>query len=85
MAKDITDKHTVGSALAVTNMFVMLAGVIQPITGLLLRYVGIKQMVNGAPVYSIPAYHLALSIIPLSLMATMLMIGFVRETYKPKD
>jgi MFS family permease len=84
MAKEISDKHAVGSALAVTNMFVMMAGVIQPVTGYLLRYMGPSSIVNGAPIYGMGAYQVALAIIPISLLATMILVCFARETYKVK-
>lgn len=82
MAKEITDKYTVGSALAVTNMFVMVAGIIQPVTGYLLRYMGPSQIINGAPIYGPGAYHVALAIIPLSLVVTMILVFMAKETYQ---
>jgi len=82
MAKEITDKYTVGSALSVTNMFVMAAGIIQPITGYLLRYMGPSQVINGAPIYGPEAYHVALAIIPISLAITMILVFTAKETYQ---
>lgn len=85
MAKEISGKHAVGSALAVTNMIVMTSGIIQPITGYLLSYMGASSMLHGAPVYGLAAYKVALSIIPLSLLITMVLVVFTKETYKPKS
>jgi len=82
MAKEISDKHTIGSALAVTNMLVMTAGIIQPITGYLLRYMGPSNVINGVPIYGVPAYHVALAIIPVSLLITLILVLFTKETYK---
>lgn len=81
MAKEISGKHAVGSALAVTNMIVMTSGIIQPATGYLLRYMGATSIVHGAPVYGVAAYQVALSIIPLSLLLTMVLVVFAKETY----
>ena len=82
MAKEISDKRTVGSALAVTNMLVMMAGIIQPITGYLLRYMGPSNVINGVPIYGAPAYHVALAIIPVSLFITLILVSFTKETFK---
>ncbi|MEE3003446.1 MAG: MFS transporter [Pseudomonadota bacterium] len=84
MAKEATNRHSVGSALAVTNMLVMSAGVIQPATGYLLRYMGPSNFVNGAPIYGVEAYQIALAIIPISLLLTMILVLFAKETFQIK-
>jgi MFS family permease len=84
MAKAITDKHSVGTALAVVNMFVMLAGVIQPATGYLLRYVG-SNALQGGLIYSKYAYHVGLAIIPASLVLTIFLSFFLKDDFKNND
>jgi MFS family permease len=83
MAKAITDKHSVGSALALVNMFVMLAGVIQPITGYLLRHIGGNAM--QSLIYSKHAYHVALAIIPASLVLTIFLALLLKDDFKNSD
>ena len=84
MAKAITDRHSVGTALAVINMFVMLAGVIQPITGYLLRYVDASTL-QGSLIYSKHAYQVALAIIPGSLVLTIFLALFLKDDFKNSE
>lgn len=84
MAKAITDRHSVGTALAVINMFVMLAGIIQPVTGYLLRYVG-SNTVQTSLIYSKHAYQVALSIIPASLVLTIVLALSLKDDFKNSD
>ena len=81
MSKEISGKNSTGTAIAITNMMVMLAGVLQPISGYILRFIGSSKIVNGAPVYSLYAYKVALSIIPIALFITVVIAFFLKESY----
>jgi hypothetical protein len=70
-----------GTAIALTNMIVMIGGnVFQPIIGRLLDMEWQDTIVNGARVYSLHAYHVALSVLPICVVGAIFIMYFVRET-----
>jgi sugar phosphate permease len=70
-----------GTAIALTNMIVMIGGnVFQPIIGKLLDMEWKNVLVNGARVYPVHAYHIALSVLPICIVGAVIIMYFVRET-----
>jgi sugar phosphate permease len=70
-----------GTAIALTNMIVMIGGnVFQPIIGRLLDMEWKDSIVNGARVYPPHAYHVALSVLPICIVGAIFIMYFVRET-----
>ena len=64
------------------NMLNNLGGAaLQPIIGLILDKTWDGTLVNNTPLYSLENYHVALSIIPIVLAASIGVIPFIRETY----
>lgn len=71
-----------GVAVGFTNTFVMFAGVIaHPLVGWLLDYHWGGSMIDGVPLYTLADYRFALSILPISMIASLVLIQFVRETH----
>jgi len=71
-----------GTAIALTNMVVMLGGnVFQPVIGKLLDMTWSGTIVNGARVYSNTAYELALTVLPISILLAIVIMFFIRETH----
>jgi sugar phosphate permease len=72
-----------GTAVAVTNMLIMMGGVIfQPIVGKLLdMHTNSPIGANGLPVYSSADYTFALSVIPIGVALGIFLSIFLKETY----
>ena len=81
MSKEITDKRTVATAVSFTNMLVMFAGIMQPMVGYALRFVGPVKFIGGTPIYSAYAYKIALLFMPLSFVLSLFILLFIVETY----
>lgn len=71
-----------GLTLGLTNMTVMLSGVIfQPLIGLALDKAWNGKIEQGLPFYTLENWKLALSPIPLCLFLAFLLTYFIRETF----
>ncbi|OAI49410.1 hypothetical protein AYO45_02545 [Gammaproteobacteria bacterium SCGC AG-212-F23] len=72
-----------GTAVAVTNTLIMLGGMVfQPIVGQLLDKHAVNVvMQNGIPVYTASDYTYALSVVPIGLALTIILILFLKETH----
>lgn len=71
-----------GTAIAFTNLIVMLGGsIFQPSVGALLDSRWSGEIVNGALVYGAASYKLALSVLPISIGLAIIIMFFIRETY----
>jgi MFS family permease len=72
-----------GTAVAVTNMLIMLGGLIfQPVVGMLLDlHTSSPLSAAGLPVYSSGDYTFALSIVPLGVALGIILSVFLKETY----
>ncbi len=71
-----------GTAIALTNMIVMIGGnIFQPLIGKLLDMGWNNAMVDHARVYPVHAYQVALSIMPVSIFIAFILMFFIRETY----
>jgi sugar phosphate permease len=70
-----------GTAIALTNMVVMIGGnVFQPVIGKLLDSGWTGVLVNGARVYPVHAYQVALSVLPIGILLAFIVSLFIRET-----
>jgi MFS family permease len=71
-----------GTAVAVTNMLIMLGGAIfPPLVGKLLDLHSTAVGANGLPIYSSSDFNFALSIVPISVAIGILLSVFLKETY----
>lgn len=87
MGKELSDKRLAATAVSLINMIVMLSGVIfQPIIGILLDHHWSGQMMsNHLRLYSASDFRFAMSILPLSMLATFLLSFVIKETFqRPK-
>ncbi|MGB6976938.1 MAG: MFS transporter [Gammaproteobacteria bacterium] len=82
VGREISPLRSAGTAIALTNMFVMIGGVLfQPLIGKVLDMFWSGQMANGVRLYSSSNFQLALSILPLGLLLTVVISFFLRETH----
>jgi sugar phosphate permease len=82
VGREISPLRSAGTAVALTNMFVMIGGVLfQPLIGKVLDMFWSGQMADGIRVYSMGNFQLALSILPFGLLLTVVLSLFLRETY----
>ena len=78
MAEEIAPEGSAGTALALTNMLVMISGIIfQPLTGYLLN---MTHEING--IHQAADFQFALGYIPLAIISTLLVAYTTKETFK---
>lgn len=83
MAKEYSGATLSGTVFAATNMIVTLGGVIfQPLVGFLLDYLGDSTLISGTRIYSVMDYRVALSVIPASLILSIIIAFFLKN--KPR-
>jgi len=83
IARELTSSALAASALAFTNMLVMIGGVIlQPGIGYLLRLRWTGQEINHLPVYSLNDYQFAMLVIAVGACLAAVVVMFMRETYQ---
>lgn len=71
-----------GTAIALTNMIVMIGGnIFQPVIGKLLDMGWNQHLVDGARMYSAYDYQMALSVLPVSIFISIIITMLVRETF----
>jgi MFS family permease len=83
IGREISSSQAAGSAIAFTNMVVMLSGVIfQPLIGYVLDYLWNGQTARGVPAFTAGNYQIALMIIPLCLILSAIMSQYLlKETH----
>ena len=82
ICREVTHFKIAGTAIALTNMFVMIGGnLFQPVIGKLLDLGWSGATVDGTRVYSVFAYQTALSVMPIGILLAIIFIYFVRETH----
>jgi sugar phosphate permease len=82
ICREATSIKIAGTAIALTNMIVMLGGnLFQPIIGKLLDMSWTGALVDGARVYSPAAYQFALALMPVGIIIAIFVMFFVRETH----
>lgn len=81
IAREVSSKHISATAIALTNMFVMLGGVVfQPLFGIILDYFWQGTTFHDTPIYSLHGYQAALSILPAGLLLSALLVFFMKES-----
>ena len=80
---EISCSKSGGTAIALTNMFVMIGGaVLQPVVGMLLDYLWTGQLAeNGTRLVSAGGYQIAFTVLPFGLILTVILSMFLKETY----
>lgn len=82
LSKENNPAQASGTAVAVTNMLIMLGGLLfQPIVGKLLDLHSTIIGANGLPVYTSSDYTFALSVIPIGVALGIFVSAFLKETY----
>lgn len=82
LGKENNPSQISGTAVAATNMFIMVGGMIfPPIVGKLLDMHSTQIGANGLPVYTPDDYIFALSLIPIGVGLGIVLCLFLKETY----
>ena len=83
LGKENNSTKISGTAVAITNMFIMAGGLIfQPVIGKLIDFHASKVLgQNGLPIYVAGDYTFALSVIPIGFAIGTILTLFVKETY----
>lgn len=86
MGKENSGALLSGTVFAVVNMIVTLGGVVfQPLVGTFLDLSSQGKMLNHQHVYSIHDYQVALSVIPISLILSLIVTAFLKDRSRLKD
>lgn len=81
ICREASSAKITGTAVAMTNMLVMVGGnIFQPVMGKLLDSKWTGTMVEGARVYSPEAYQFAMSVLPIGMLLAIIIAFFIRET-----
>lgn len=82
VAKELCRQRYVATGLSFMNMVNMIGiAIAQPVIGAILDYCWAGELINTVRVYSISAYHIALSILPISLFLALIILPAIHETY----
>jgi sugar phosphate permease len=82
ICREVTHIKIAGTAIALTNMIVMLGGnLFQPLIGKFLDMGWAGEMLKGTRVYALHNYQWALGIIPLGMLLVVIAMVFIRETH----
>lgn len=82
ICREATPIKIAGTAIALTNTFVMVGGnLFQPVIGKLLDLGWQGAMVEGVRIYSPSAYQWALSVIPCCIAIAIVITFFMKETF----
>lgn len=92
VGRELAPGEAAGTAMAMTNMVVMLGGmVLAPVIGHLLDYslashlgqagVDVAVLTNVQKTYSVSDYQFALSVIPISIIIAAILTLFLKETH----
>lgn len=87
VVQDRNNPATVGTAIGINNMFVVVSGAIfQPIASMLLSSVWSGQKFQGVPVFSLQNYQVALAILPVIFVICWVIVRFwLKETFAKDD
>jgi len=82
LGRELSPPEASGSAIAVTNMIIMLGGFIcQPFVGVLLDMRATGRVYAGVPEYFASDYRYALSVIPIGMLLSAILACFLKETH----
>lgn len=80
MGKESSGAQLSGTVFAAINMIVTLGGVIfQPLVGKILDSFGDSIIIAGEHIYTVRDYQFALSILPISLLAVIILTFFIKD------
>lgn len=78
-------RFATGVAVGLTNMLVMSSGVIfEPLVGKLLTFAGKPVYDHGSMYYAVEDFQIALSVVPLSLLAAFILAFSIKEPVRKK-
>lgn len=81
IGRESSPKRIAGTAIALTNMLVMMGGVIfQPVVGWFLDLNWTGEMANGIRVYSAQDFQTAMLVLPAGILVSFIIMWFVRDT-----
>ncbi len=82
MIREITAPILAATAIGFMNSFDALIGAVSdPLTGSILDFFWKGQLRNGARVFSIGAYQISLSTLPIFLIISLVVAYFIKDTY----
>lgn len=82
ICREVSSMRIAGTAIALTNMIVMIGGsIFQPFVGSLLDKNWTGTLVDGARIYSPLAYEIALSVLPVGILLSIVLTFFIKETH----
>jgi MFS family permease len=82
IGREISSKNIAGTAVALTNMFIMMGGALfQPLIGVLLDARWSGKMEHGLSIYSLQDYRFALCVLPLGIIISIILSCFLKETH----
>ncbi len=82
VAKELCSKKYVATGLSFMNMMNMVGiALAQPIIGFILDKMWQGEIVDRVRVYPIEAYHVALSLLPIGIFISLLILPKLRETH----
>lgn len=84
VVQDGNSEETVGTAIGLNNMFVVVSGAIfQPVASMLLSFFWDGTRAEGVPVFSIQNYQLALGVLPIIFVVGWLIVRYwLKETFE---
>ncbi len=86
IAKESTSASLTGSAVALTNMFVMLTGtILQPLVGYILDFTWDGTVIEGIHHYSNSSYQYALLILPATFLVSAGLSLFLKKSYSTEE
>jgi predicted MFS family arabinose efflux permease len=82
IGREISSSESAGTAIALTNMFIMIGGaLLQPVIGIVLDLLWDGTIVNGLHVYSSKNFQIALSVLPAGLLLSVILSFFLKESF----
>ncbi|CDZ79140.1 putative sulfoacetate transporter SauU [Legionella massiliensis] len=82
VAKELCSKRYVATGLSFMNMMNMVGiALAQPIIGFILDKLWQGEIVDKVRVYPLEAYHIALSLLPIGILISLLILPLIKETH----
>ena len=82
VAKELCNKRYVATSLSFMNMMNMLGiALAQPLIGIILDRLWQGEIIDKVRVYPISSYHIGLSILPLGILISILILPLIKETH----
>ncbi|MGD9109183.1 MAG: MFS transporter [Gammaproteobacteria bacterium] len=87
VVKEINPARYSATSIGFTNMLNMFwCATLQPVIGIVLDLLWQGKMKHDVRIYNIVNYHLALSILPLLILCSIVLLPFIKETFcRPVD